>query len=81
MCIRDSGKNLYAFWGSRIAQHLNARLKSEVAPVMVNLASHEYCKAVDLKTLKARVIDCVFEDCKGGQYKVISCLLYTSRCV
>ena len=66
------GKNLYAFWGSRIAQHLNARLKSAVAPVLVNLASQEYFKAVDLKILKARVIDCVFEDCKGGQYKVIS---------
>ena len=66
------GKNLYAFWGSRIAEHLNARLKSEVAPVLVNLASQEYFKAVDLKILKARVIDCVFEDCKGGQYKVIS---------
>lgn len=66
------GKNLYAFWGSRIAEHLNARLKSEVAPVLVNLASQEYFKAVDLKTLKVRVIDCVFEDCKGGQYKVIS---------
>ncbi|HOE42990.1 MAG TPA: peroxide stress protein YaaA, partial [Rhodoferax sp.] len=53
------GKNLYEFWGSRISEHLNARLKSEVAPVLVNLASQEYFKAVDLKILKARVIDCV----------------------
>ncbi len=66
------GKNLYEFWGSQIAAHLNTRLKSEVAPVVVNLASKEYFKAVDLKTLKARVIDCVFEDYKGGAYKIIS---------
>jgi len=66
------GKNLYEFWGSQIAAHLNTRLQSEVAPVVVNLASKEYFKAVDLKTLKARVIDCVFEDCKGGAYKIIS---------
>jgi cytoplasmic iron level regulating protein YaaA (DUF328/UPF0246 family) len=27
---------------------------------------------VDRKTLKARVIECVFEDFKGGKYKIIS---------
>ncbi|MFM8920774.1 MAG: YaaA family protein, partial [Limnohabitans sp.] len=32
----------------------------------------EYFKAVDLKTLQARVVECVFEDYKGGKYKVIS---------
>ncbi len=66
------GKNLYAFWGSDIAAHLNQRLAKDTAPVIVNLASQEYFKAVDLKTLKARVIECVFEDYKGGQYKIIS---------
>lgn len=66
------GKNLYAFWGAQIAQYLNARLKADVSPVVVNLASQEYAKAVDRKTLKARVIECVFEDFKGGKYKIIS---------
>jgi len=66
------GKNLYAFWGTQIAEHLNQRLAKDTAPVIVNLASQEYFKAVDLKTLKARVIECVFEDYKGGQYKIIS---------
>ncbi|MNV72970.1 hypothetical protein D3C71_1660930 [compost metagenome] len=40
--------------------------------MVVNLASQEYFKAVDRKALKARVIDCVFEDWKGGAYKIIS---------
>jgi len=40
--------------------------------VVVNLASQEYFKAVDLKVLKARVIDCVFEEYKGGKYKIVS---------
>jgi cytoplasmic iron level regulating protein YaaA (DUF328/UPF0246 family) len=66
------GKNLYAFWGSDIAAHLNQRLAKDTTPVIVNLASQEYFKAVDLKTLKARVIECVFEDYKGGKYKIIS---------
>ena len=66
------GKNLYAFWGAQIAEHLNQKLAKDTTPVIVNLASQEYFKAVDLKTLKARVIECVFEDYKGGQYKIIS---------
>jgi cytoplasmic iron level regulating protein YaaA (DUF328/UPF0246 family) len=38
----------------------------------VNLASQEYFKSVDRKTLQARVIECVFQDFKNGQYKIIS---------
>lgn len=73
------GKNLYKFWGSSIADYLNERLQADKTPVVVNLASQEYFKAVDLKTLKARVIECVFEDWKGGKYKVISFLAKRAR--
>jgi uncharacterized protein len=68
----DKGSNLYKFWGPQIAEHLNERLAADKTPVIVNLASQEYFKAVDRKTLKARVIECVFEDFKGGKYKIIS---------
>jgi cytoplasmic iron level regulating protein YaaA (DUF328/UPF0246 family) len=66
------GKDLYAFWGDTVTDHLNERLAGAAAPVVVNLASQEYFKAVKRKALNARVIDCVFEDWKGGQYKIIS---------
>lgn len=66
------GQNLYKFWGTQIADYLNERLQADKTPVVVNLASQEYFKAVNTKTLKARVIECMFEDWKGGQYKVIS---------
>lgn len=65
-------KNLYEFWGRKIAAVLNDQLQSAPEPVVVNLASQEYFKSVDLKALKARVIECVFEDEKAGQYKIIS---------
>ena len=68
----DAGSNLYQFWGRQIAEHLNTRLRADTTPVVVNLASQEYFKAVDRKVLKARVIECVFEDWKGGNYKIIS---------
>ena len=64
--------NLYQFWGSQIAEHLNERLAADKNPMVVNLASQEYAKSVDRKVLKARVIECVFQDEKNGQYKIIS---------
>jgi len=66
------GNNLYKFWGTRIADYLNTQLAKDITPVVVNLASQEYFKAVDRKVLKARVVECVFEDYKNGVYKVIS---------
>ena len=66
------GKNLYEFWGSDIAQYLNERLADQPSRIVINLASEEYFKAVDLKALDARVVQCVFQDYKNGVYKIIS---------
>ncbi|MDI1237749.1 MAG: peroxide stress protein YaaA [Polaromonas sp.] len=66
------GNNLYQFWGAQIADYLNARAAADTSPVIVNLASEEYFKAVDRRALKARVVSCVFEEFKGGKYKIIS---------
>ncbi len=70
----EHGHDLYKFWGSKLAEYLNERLAAEDGdkPVVINLASQEYFKAVDLKTLNARVIDIVFEEWKGGKFKIIS---------
>lgn len=73
------GNNLYKFWGTQIADYLNERLQADKTPVVVNLASQEYFKAVDKKALKARVVECVFEDWKGGKYKIISFLAKRAR--
>ncbi|MFT4103175.1 MAG: peroxide stress protein YaaA [Burkholderiaceae bacterium] len=70
------GKDLYAFWGATIAEYLNRRQaggKAGDGPrVVVNLASEEYFHAVDRKALKARVVQCVFEEWRGDRYKIIS---------
>jgi len=68
------GKNLYEFWGVRIAQYLRTRLdeQSDSPPVIVNLASEEYFKSVDTRVLNARVVQCVFQDWKNGAWKIIS---------
>ena len=66
------GKDLYAWWGDALAHHLNEVLAAQGSDLIVNLASQEYFKAVKRKALKARVVECVFEDLKAGAYKVIS---------
>lgn len=66
------GKNLYEFWSDKITPYLNERLATDKDPIIVNLASEEYFKSVNSKTLYARVIQCVFQDGKNGAWKVIS---------
>ena len=70
------GKNLYEFWGERITDELNRLLAREEEAgrerVLVNLASDEYFKSVKPKKVKGRIVTPVFEDWKGGRYKIIS---------
>lgn len=67
-----AGGTLYDYWKATIAPYLNERLAKDKEPIIVNLASEEYFKSVDLGALKARVIQCVFQDGKAGVYKVVS---------
>ncbi|MFM0053540.1 peroxide stress protein YaaA [Caballeronia grimmiae] len=67
------GKDLYAFWGERITAALNEQFKRQRgARVLVNCASGEYFKSVRPKLLDVPVVSPVFEDWKGGRYKIIS---------
>jgi uncharacterized protein len=69
---KTTHKNLYGFWGNQITEHLNERLAASKSDIVVNLASQEYFKSVKVSALKARVIECVFEDFKTDKFKVIS---------
>lgn len=66
------GKDLYAFWGTRISEWLNEALAEQGDDVLLNLASNEYFSAVKRSALKARVINVDFKDLKNGQHKIIS---------
>ena len=66
------GKDLYAFWGDEVTTALNEALASVKSSALINLASEEYFKSVRPKNLVVPVITPVFEDWKGGKYKIIS---------
>lgn len=63
-------KNLYEFWKKDVTKALNDELGD--GELFLNLASNEYFKAIDTKTLKVPVITANFKDFKNGEYKIIS---------
>jgi cytoplasmic iron level regulating protein YaaA (DUF328/UPF0246 family) len=67
------GKNLYEFWGDKISLMLN----QDEAEIIINLASNEYFKGIQQKSLKAKIINIVFKEFKGDKYKIIG--IYAKR--
>lgn len=67
-----AGRDLYAYWGDTVADYLNARVAADKPPVIVNLASQEYARVALRPALRARVVECVFEEAKGAGWKVVS---------
>ena len=66
------GKNLYAFWGDRIAKALNGALEAVASDTLVNLASIEYFKSVRQDKFKGKIITPIFKEERNGQLKNIA---------
>ena len=71
--VNEMGNNLYQFWGDKISRVIN----EDESEVIINLASNEYFKAIDKKSLNAEIINIIFKENKGGEYKVIG--IYAKR--
>lgn len=67
-----STKNLYAFWGTQITEALNDTLSRIDSPVLINLASREYARAVKEKQLQAPMLTIEFKERKNGQLRSIA---------
>ena len=61
--------NLYQFWDNTLTKSLNNELEED--ELLINLASSEYFKAIDKKSLKVPMITPVFKDFKNGTFKTI----------
>lgn len=73
------GEDLYDFWGDRITEEINRRLEHSAEPVLVNLASNEYFRAVRPDKLEGRLITPVFKEVKGGVARVIGLMAKRAR--
>ncbi|MBL3588793.1 MAG: peroxide stress protein YaaA [gamma proteobacterium endosymbiont of Lamellibrachia anaximandri] len=67
----ESGKDLYAFWGTTITDAVNKALATQGDDVLINLASNEYYKSVKPKLVKGRIITPQFKENKNGSYRMI----------
>ncbi|EON76894.1 UPF0246 protein YaaA [Lunatimonas lonarensis] len=72
----NKAKDLYGFWGQKIAQAINDAAKGQE---IVNLASQEYFKAVDRESLHSRVVTPTFKEYRDGTYKVIGLFAKQAR--
>jgi len=68
----NSSTSLYDFWSNNITSELNDNIEITNSKFLLNLASNEYSKSINMKSLNAQVITPVFKDWKNGQYKIIS---------
>ncbi len=75
----DRGENLYQFWDERITKSLNKELKKQKEPVLVNLASNEYFKAVKPKLLEGRLLNITFKETKAGKTRVVAIFAKRAR--
>ena len=60
------GKDLYAFWGDKLKHELEASLESHDAKVLINLASHEYNKVLQLTRFGHSVITPAIKEISDG---------------
>ena len=67
----SAGKDLYAFWGDRLAKAINQDLKKTKTKLLVNLASKGISRRQG-KMIEGEMIAPVFKDEKNGNFKIIS---------
>jgi cytoplasmic iron level regulating protein YaaA (DUF328/UPF0246 family) len=77
--VNSRGRDLYAFWAEVLARTLSESIRTHAYPVLVNLASEEYFKAVSPRALKMPVVQPVFQEQRADGYKVISFMAKRAR--
>ena len=76
-----TAKNLYEFWKKDIVKSLNEEFGKKLGDneFLINLASQEYSKAIDVKQLNVPVINVDFKELKNDSYKIIAIFAKLAR--
>lgn len=67
----SSGEDLYDFWDELISLKINQLLSDHENKILLNLASNEYFKSVNMSALKYPCVHVVFKENRLGEYKII----------
>lgn len=72
------GKDLYAFWREKLTKSVAKTLKNAGKPnFIINLASAEYMKVIDINNTNLKVIDVEFYEYKEDKYRQV--VIYTKK--
>ncbi|KAA1258470.1 hypothetical protein LF1_09900 [Rubripirellula obstinata] len=75
----DRGKDLYAFWGDKIAKQLRKQMDATKSKHLLNLASQEYFKSIDQSVLDCPIVSPAFKEWKNGKFKIIAIFAKLAR--
>jgi uncharacterized protein len=67
--ISPKTKNLYAFWGDKVARELSSEMREN--ETVINLASNEYFKVLPKNSIQQRIITPTFKEFKGDKYATV----------
>ena len=68
----ERGDNLYDFWGKKITDLLNEDLRKDGTGLVLNLASKEYTKSLQMDRIEGRVLDVQFKERRNGKLRFIT---------
>jgi len=71
------GNDLYSFWNNKLTLYLKKELKMQNDNILIDLASKEYSRVIDMNKINIKVITPVFKEYRNGVYKGIT--IYTKR--
>lgn len=75
----DGAASLHEYWRETVTRAIEKEMNKQGDETLINLASHEYFKALDAKKLSARVVAPVFKEKRKGRLQVIGFLAKHAR--
>lgn len=72
MTMKISENSLYSFWSEKVTAYINELLSQDSEKILLNLASNEYSKMINKKSLNFKMITIDFKEFKNGKYSSIS---------
>lgn len=75
----SKGVSLYDFWREGIALLINEKLSKQTNPILINLASNEYFKAVNTNAILYPIVTINFYEKKNNELKMVGILSKKAR--
>ncbi|MFR1676667.1 MAG: YaaA family protein [Fusobacterium sp.] len=72
MIMKISENSLYSFWNEKVTAYINELLSQDSEKILLNLASNEYSKIINKKSLNFKMITVDFKEFKNGKYLSVS---------